>query len=117
MSRLNEAHRSKLLSRALEMPKTKRDGLANFIQMIINAQERGDHREALLQAVDLLEDVNCGLYDTAMIDDRAQKTQERALQDMKTQHNAEITAAYERGQATGAQDEKDRITALLGLRS
>lgn len=34
-------------------PRTRKDGLLNFVQMIINAAERGDVREAILLAVDL----------------------------------------------------------------
>jgi hypothetical protein len=40
-------------SRPLEMPKTRKEGLLNFVQMIINAAERGECREAMLIAVDL----------------------------------------------------------------
>lgn len=41
----------------LTMPKTKREGLANAVQMIINAAEAGDSREAMLLAVNLLDDI------------------------------------------------------------
>ena len=44
-------------SRELQMPKTKRGGLANFVQMIINELEAGNNREALLRAVDLHNDI------------------------------------------------------------
>jgi hypothetical protein len=44
-------------SRAIAMPTTTRDGLANAIQQIINELEAGNAREALLQAVDVLDDV------------------------------------------------------------
>lgn len=44
-------------TRKIEMPKTKTDGLRNFVQMIVNEIEAGNHNEALLKAVDLLNDV------------------------------------------------------------
>jgi hypothetical protein len=44
-------------SREIETPKTMRDGLANVVQDIINTLEAGNPHEALLRAVDLLDDV------------------------------------------------------------
>lgn len=45
-------------SRPVTMPKNKRQGLSNAVQMIINQLENGDTREGLLQAVNLLDDIN-----------------------------------------------------------
>ena len=44
-------------SRTIEQPATKQDGLANAVQIIINCIEAGDNHEALMQAVNLLDDV------------------------------------------------------------
>lgn len=44
-------------SRPLITPQTTQDGLANCLQAIINYLEAGDTNEAILQAVDLLDDV------------------------------------------------------------
>jgi len=44
-------------SRPVKTPATKREGLANAIQLAINALEAGNGREALLQMVNLLDDV------------------------------------------------------------
>ena len=44
-------------SRPIAKPKDRREGLINFVQMIINAAERGDAREAMLLAVDLRNDL------------------------------------------------------------
>ena len=44
-------------SSAITTPKTKQEGLINFVQMIINEIEAGNHREALLKAVDLRNDL------------------------------------------------------------
>ena len=41
----------------LTMPKTKQEGLANFVLLIIQALEAGKTREALLKAEDLWNDV------------------------------------------------------------
>lgn len=46
-------------SREIELPKTKQDAMANAIQFIINNIEAGKSQEALLQAVNLLDDVRC----------------------------------------------------------
>ena len=46
-------------ARAITAPKSKRDGLVNFVQMIINLFEDGNAREALLTAVDLRQDLMC----------------------------------------------------------
>jgi len=50
----------------IKMPTTKREGLENFIQMIINHLEADNTREALLTAVDLRQDVTSGIYDQAI---------------------------------------------------
>lgn len=43
-------------TRPLIQPQTKQDGLCNCLQLIINLIEAGNTNEALLQAVDLLDD-------------------------------------------------------------
>lgn len=45
-------------TRKVEMPKTKREGLANAIQLAINALDAGDTREAMLQMENILDDVS-----------------------------------------------------------
>ncbi len=47
----------KYYSQTVEMPRTNRQGLANAVQIIINQLEDGNDREALMQAVDLLDDI------------------------------------------------------------
>jgi len=49
-------------TREIKRPKNLEEGLQNFVQMIINCLEAGDHREALLKAVDLHQDLCCGAY-------------------------------------------------------
>lgn len=62
----NPAPAAGCYSRPIELPKSKRDGLLNFLQMIINAAEAGDSREALLKTVDLRQDIESGIYDEAL---------------------------------------------------
>lgn len=99
-------------ARAIEMPATRRDGLANFVQIVINKIEAGDTREALLAAVDLLEDINCGAYDDAMADAKGYSA---TLKEMEGKHAADIIAAHERGRQEGIAAEKQRMAAALGL--
>ena len=48
---------SKYYSRPIESPKSLRDGLANFVELIIHALENNNPDEALYLAVDLREDI------------------------------------------------------------
>jgi hypothetical protein len=50
-------------TREITMPKDKQEGLANFVQMIINELEADNTREALLKAVDLHGDIVSGCYE------------------------------------------------------
>ncbi len=99
-------------SREIGMPKTKRDGLANFVQMVINRIEINDSREALLLAVDLLEDINCGLYDDAMTDAKAANT---AISELTAKQDRKTQDAYQRGHDAGVHAEQARVTTLLGI--
>lgn len=99
-------------SRPIEMPATKRDGLANFVQMIINEIEAGNAREALLKAVDLHQDIRSGAYDTAMQDALGFSA---LATELTAKHNREIVSVTERAEANGAANERRRLAALLGL--
>lgn len=99
-------------SRKIEMPKTRREGLANFVQIIINHIETGETREALLSAVDMLNDITNGLYDDAMTDAAGYSTIIRAAE---AKHAAEIMAAGQSGYDQGVVAEKSRMAKALGL--
>lgn len=99
-------------TRPIAMPKTKRDGLANFVQMIINAIEAGEVNEALLKAVDLHQDITSGIYDSAMVDARAQSAMAKELQ---AKRDAEIAEARDEAWLDGIKTERARIVSLLGL--
>lgn len=99
-------------SRKIEMPRTKRDGLANFVQMIINQIEAGDAQEALLKAVDLHQDIACGQYDEAMVDTKAANA---ATRELEQKHIEELAAAKADGVEAGIRMERQRVSDLLGL--
>lgn len=99
-------------SRPVEMPRTKKEGLANFVQLIINKIESGDTSNALLGAVDLLEDLRCGIYDDAMAD---AKGHDRIMGELVSTHQAEIIKAAEMAYQRGVADEKARMAKALGL--
>jgi hypothetical protein len=99
-------------SREIKMPTTRREGLANFVQIIINKIEAGDAREALLAAVDLHQDLITGIYDDAMTDKNAQLA---AIREMESKHAADIIAAAQKGREDGIAEEKARMSKALGL--
>lgn len=99
-------------SREITMPKTRRNGLANFVQIIINKIESGEVQEALLSAVDLLEDINRGSYDDAMTDAKGYSA---IMREMEAKHAAEIIAASKSGHDQGVSAEKARMAVALGL--
>lgn len=96
----------------IKMPTTKREGLENFIQMVINKLEAGDTENALLTAVDLLEDVRCGQYDDAMTDSKGHS---HLVRELEAKHQADIIAAGEYGHTRGIAEEKARMAKALGL--
>ena len=49
-------------AREITMPANRKEGLCNYVQMIINRLEAGDTREALLTAVGLLDDLSGSVY-------------------------------------------------------
>lgn len=99
-------------SREISLPKTRREGLENFIQIAINRLEAGDHQEALLGLVDLLEDIRCRIYDGALTDPRGA---DRLAKEMQARHTAEVIKASEDGYARGVADEKARMAKALQL--
>ena len=99
-------------SRQIEMPATKRDGLANFVQMVINQIENGEVSNALLTAVDLLQDIRSGVYDTAMQDALGFSAMATEL---TQKHNAALIAATSIARSEGVELERRRVAVLLGL--
>lgn len=103
-------------SREIEMPKTKLDGLCNFVQMIVNHAEKGDTREALLTAVDLLDTLRGSANPFA---DITSDKDNRLLAALERKHAAEMAQAVIRanqdGHQRGVADEKARMARALEL--
>lgn len=99
-------------SREIKMPANKREGLANFVQMIINRLEAGETREGLMVAVDLHQDIVTGVYDDAMTDANGLQA---LVAEMEAKHAADIIAAAQKGREDGIAEEKARMAKSLGL--
>lgn len=99
-------------TRPIEAPKTRKDGLCNFVQMVINRLEAGDPAEALLVAVDLLNDLEGTVYDSAIT---APKGPASIL---LSEHDAQLrdakAEAFRKGFAAGEATKAKAIRALLG---
>ena len=101
-------------TKEIKMPTTKQDGLANFIQMIINSIERGEVNEALLLAVDLKQDVTsaAGIYRTE--EDGGAKL--AALQsELQAKHAGEVIEASKRSFEDGKRAARREIAEKLGV--
>lgn len=89
----------------IKEPRTRKEGLLNFVQMIINAAERGDVRNAVLLAVDLKDtiggnanpfaDITDGLTQVAIVKEVADMR--RAFEIEKA---SAVTEALRKGAAT-----------------
>lgn len=103
--------------REIKKPKDIREGFFNFIQIIINCGDRGDAREATLQAVDLLEDLQCGAYDRALgnIPQAELDALRTELAQIETQIEARVQAAYQKGYAAGQADKAKQIREALQM--
>lgn len=101
-------------TRDIKMSRNKKEGLENFLQMIINHAEAGRTRETLLTAVDLLEDVRSGAYDDAMKDAAGFS---QIIAEAQQKHADALVAQASSSFEAGQQEERKRIAALLGLGS
>jgi len=61
-SKEKEDEMEKYYSADIAMPSNKKEGMLNFLQMIINELEEGNSREELLKTVDLRQDVMSDIY-------------------------------------------------------
>jgi hypothetical protein len=76
-------------SREIQKPKNRREGFANFVQLIINNIEAGDTQQALIGAVDLLDCITSNANPYASVTDDP--------------HTVAITRARAEGVAEGKQ--------------
>lgn len=103
-------------SKTLTQPTTRKEGLLNFVQMIINRIEAGDHREALLTAVDLLDTLagNANPY-ADVTDGISRPAMDAELRDMADAHRAALTTHGETMFAKGQAAAKAEMARLLGV--
>lgn len=98
-------------TRPIEMPTTRKEGLANFVQLIINRLEAGDAREALLTAVDLRNDLEGTVYDGA-----AESNGPATI--LLSEHDAQMATvkaeAYRKGFAAGEAAKAKAVRAVIG---
>lgn len=103
-------------SREIEMPKTRLDGLCNFVQIIINQLEAEKSQEALLTAVDLLDTLQGSSNPFSSI---TASKDNRMLAELEKKHAkamAEAVAkAHAAGFSAGEKAQKQRLAETLGL--
>jgi hypothetical protein len=103
-------------SRKIEMPSTRLQGLCNFVQMIINSLEAGEHNSALMTAVDLLDTLSGESNPFSSITSEKDNTM---LAELKRQHAAEVADAIVKAHAAGVTEgeanQKRKMVDLLGL--
>lgn len=103
-------------SRKIEMPRTRLQGLCNFVQMVINHIEAKNPQEALLVAVDLLDTLQGQSNPFSSV--TAEKDN-AMLAELKRQHMQEVTDAMVKarqdGYEAGVAAEKARMATVLGL--
>lgn len=103
-------------SRKIEMPKTRLDGLCNFVQMVINQLEAENPNEALLIAVDLLDTLRGQSNPFSSI---TSEKDNAMLAEITRQHAAEVSdaiiKAHAEGFTKGEESQKRKLVELLGL--
>lgn len=99
-------------SREIKMPATRKEGVANYVQMVINRLEAGDTREALLTAVGLLDDLSGSVYDGVF--DEAAGPATILLSEHDAQVSAAKTEAFRKGFEAGEKAKAKALKELLG---
>lgn len=103
-------------SAEIKMPSTKLEGLQNFVQLIINQIEAGEPTEALLTAVDLINDLRSNANPYAEVTDGKGS---KLITQLKQQHAKELgdmtAKAKADGIAEGRAMEKRAMAEKLGL--
>jgi hypothetical protein len=101
----------------IEMPKNMKEGLCNFVKMMINAADEGDCREVCLKGIDLLNDLRFGVYDSAMgiSRDDAKSNLNTHMEKLKKDSKDFAASEYARGLIDGASHKQKEIVSALGL--
>ncbi len=103
-------------SREIKPPKNKQEGLANFVQLIINQLERGETNEALLTAVDLWNDVTSAANIYPVDVQKGAGAKLATLQsELLAKHNAELIKCAELNMAAGKAAARREMAERLGL--
>ena len=89
---------TKLYSNEIKQPKNASEGLQNFVQMIINSIEADEYKQALIQAVDLHQDIRAGFYNEVCSPD-AEETVSTSdhLRALEKARNDGFNAGFEAG--------------------
>lgn len=103
-------------SREIKMPATRKDGLCNFVQMIINQIEAGKAQEALLTAADLLDTLSGNANPFAEVTEGRDNAM---VEELNRKHAAEmreaIVRAHQQGVEEGQRQQKAKLVEMLGL--
>lgn len=103
-------------SRKIEMPQTRKEGLCNFVQMIINQLEAGKSNEALLSAVDLLDTLEGESNPFSSI---TSEKDHALANELERKHQQEMVAAMAKARADGIAEgetiQKRKLSEILGL--
>lgn len=102
---------SKYYSREVKTPANKKEGLENFIQMIINQLEGDKPENAIYTAVDLLQDVRFGTYDNI----ETGNIVGRLHSELDAKHQLEIVKTREGAFAAGQASARMEMAKRLGL--
>jgi|SRR6185503_13288595 len=108
-----QVEENRYYSRQIKMPANKKEGLENFVQLIINQIEAGESNEALLTAVDLLNDLWSGIY--SEVDTEAGRRMVSVQAELERRHTAELNKAREAAFAAGQESARLEIAMKLGL--
>lgn len=100
----------KYYTKQINMPNNKTEGLLNFVQIVINKIESGDIENALLSAVDLLSDLECGTYkdvfeETHLYKELQQKHMQELFESSKR--------SYDNGFSDGKKHAIKKITSFI----
>ena len=102
---------NKHYTKEITTPKDLKDGLKNFVQMIINEIENDNPREALLKAVGLLDDLESNTYDDAINNKGSKLINQFSIKIQKLEIFA--ISEYSRGVKDGEQNKISELKTLL----
>lgn len=102
-------------SKEIQMPKNKKEGLMNVVQMVINNLERDDSYEALMIAVNLLDDLGSKANPYGRDVAETNTTAAAVQKELQAKHEAEMLKVKDEWFAAGRESMKKEILGKLGL--